>query len=189
MHATPGQFRMRLAADILHGGGVLAYPTEAVYGLGCDPFDARAVQRLLLLKRRPVEKGLIVVASRPEQLAPLLGALTPAQRAQLDASWPGPNTWVLPNRGFFPVWITGGPDRVAVRVSAHPVVQALCDAFGGPLVSTSANRAGRPPARTTLAVRLRFGAELDAIVSGDTGGAAKPTIIRDLETGRVLRPS
>lgn len=189
MHIDAGKLRIRLAADALRGGAVLAYPTEAVWGLGCDPFDAAAVARVLAIKRRPVEKGLIVVAAGVDQLETLLAPLTAAQRAQLTASWPGPNTWLLDNRRVFPAWITGASPKVAVRVSAHPLVQALCRAFGGPLVSTSANRAGHPPARTMLAVRLRLGHCIDGLVAGDTGGARNPTIIRDLATGEVLRPS
>lgn len=186
---VPSGFHLRLACRALDGGGVVAYPTEAVFGLGCDPWDRAAVWRLLALKRRPVWKGLIVVAADSAQLAPLLAGLTDAQRATLAASWPGPNTWVVPNRDLFPSWVTGGKPTVAVRVSAHPVVQALCTAFGGPLVSTSANLAGRPPVRTPVAVRAQFGEQLDYLVPGAIGTSRRPTLIRDLATGAVLRPS
>lgn len=182
-------FHLRLAMRTLRAGGVVAYPTEAVFGLGCDPFDRAAVYRLLAIKRRPVTKGLIVVASSPLQLAALLAPLTAAQRESLSASWPGPNTWVLPNRRLFPAWITGGKDTIAVRVSAHPVVRALCDAFGGALVSTSANLSGHLPVRTALAVRAQFGDAIDYLMPGDVGKLQRPTQIRDLATGQVLRPS
>lgn len=180
---------LRLAAQRLRDGGVLACPTEAVFGLSCDPFDEEAVRQLLAIKRRPVAKGLIVVASCEQQLLPLLAPLPAAQRAVLAAGWPGPNTWVLPNRGMFPHWVTGDHETVAVRVSAHPVLAALCDAFGGALVSTSANLAGHPPARTALAVRMRLGTMIDGIVPGTTGTSRNPTVIRELSSGRVLRPS
>ncbi|MFZ5722150.1 MAG: L-threonylcarbamoyladenylate synthase [Pseudomonadota bacterium] len=189
MSAVPSAFQLRLAAGVLLGGGVLACPTEAVFGLSCDPYDRAAVARLLALKQRPVEKGLIVVAAHVDQLGALLAPLSPAQRRQLASGWPGPNTWLVPNHGCFPVWITGGSRLVAVRVTAHPPLRALCEAFGGPLVSTSANPGGHPPARTALGVRLRFGGRIDGIVPGDTGGARNPTAIRDLETGRTVRPS
>jgi len=189
MTAVPSTFRLRLAAETLLAGGILACPTEAVWGFSCDPFDQRAVARLLALKRRPVEKGLIVVAADMAQLASLLAPLPASARAQLDATWPGPNTWLVDNNGVFPAWITGNSTKVAVRVSAHPVVRALSLAFGGPLVSTSANPAGHPPARSAIGVRLRFGSRVDGIVAGDTGGARKPTVIRDLATGRVMRPA
>lgn len=186
---VPAALHLKLAAQRLHDGAVLACPTEAVFGLSCDPFAGAAVQRLLAIKQRPMHKGLIVVAASEEQLLPLLAPLPAAQRALLSAGWPGPNTWVLPNRGVFPGWITGGKDTVAVRVSAHPVVRALCLAFGGALVSTSANRAGRPPARSAVAVRARLGGLIDGVVPGETGTNRNPTVIRELATGRVLRPS
>lgn len=189
MNPAPASLHLRLAAQRLHQGAVLACPTEAVYGLSCNPFDGDAVARLLAIKRRPMHKGLIVVAASEEQLLPLLAPLSAAERARLAAGWPGPNTWVVPNRDVFPGWVTGSHDTVAVRVSAHPVVRALCLAFGGALVSTSANRAGRPPARSAVAVRTRLGALIDGVVPGATGSARNPTLIRDLATGRVLRPS
>src|SRR5690606_26822027 len=131
-------------------GGVIAYPTEAVWGLGCDPFDAAAVLRLLAVKQRHVDKGLILVASRPAQLDGLADwdALPRDRRDAVFASWRGPNNWIVPATTRVRRWIAGAHDGVAMRVSAHPVVAALCAAFDGVLVSTSANRAGEPPART-----------------------------------------
>lgn len=189
MIATLTTLRLRQATDSLIGGGILACPTEAVWGLSCNPYDAGAVARLLALKRRPVEKGLIIVAADTGQLAELLAPLSSEQRAQLAQSWPGPHTWLVENHGVFPAWITGGGARVAVRVSAHPVVRALCAAFGGPLVSTSANVTGHAPARSAIGVRLRFGGRIDGILPGATGGARNPTAIRDLATGRIVRPA
>lgn len=184
-----GNIHLRLAARILRAGGVVAYPTEAVFGLGCDPFDQDAVMRLLAIKERPMEKGLILVAATAAQLAPLLAPLSMQERTLLLAGWPGPNTWVIPNRNTFPAWITGGKNTVAVRISAHPVVQALCTVFGGALVSTSANISGHAPARSTLAVRRQFADTLDYIVPGRTGAQKNPTQIRDLATGLLLRSS
>ena len=109
--------RLQLAAGVLHAGGILACPTEAVWGLSCDPFDQAAVNRLLLLKRRPVEKGLILVAADMAQLDFLLRDLSDGQRKKLEASWPGPNSWLVPHRGRVPAWIHGEHDTVAVRVS------------------------------------------------------------------------
>lgn len=174
-------------ARLLADGQLVAYPTEAVWGLGCDPQNASAVNALLRLKQRPVDKGLILVAASIEQFAPYLSEVTPAQRQQLEDSWPGPVTWLVPDRGFAPAWIRGQHSSVALRVSAHPVVAALCRAFGGPIVSTSANRAGMPEARDAATVVQQFGDELAAIAPGEVGEAAKPTEIRDLLTGVVLR--
>ncbi|MGH6977933.1 MAG: Sua5/YciO/YrdC/YwlC family protein, partial [Brevundimonas sp.] len=152
-HAMP-QLSPAEAAIALHAGGVIAYPTEAVWGLGCDPFDEAAVLRLLAIKQRPVDKGLILIAASVTQLDGLADwdALPDARRDDVLASWPGPHTWIMPATARVPRWITGVHDGVAMRVSAHPVVIALCDAFGGVLVSTSANPAAAPPPRTLATI-------------------------------------
>lgn len=177
------------AAALLHGGGLLAYPTEAVWGLGCDPDNEAAVLRLLQLKQRPLDKGLILVASSLDPLRPWLDlpALPAPRLAVVLATWPGPNTWVMPAAADAPAWISGGRASIAVRISAHPVVVALCQAFGGPLVSTSANFGGKPPAysRDELDPALLDG--IDAVIAGDTGGLDSPTPIRLAVDGRVLR--
>lgn len=183
------ELRLRIAARIVRAGGLIAYPTEAVYGLGCDPLNQRAVQRLLALKRRSVSKGLILIAADFAQLEPFLQPIPLPDRARLEASWPGPQTWLIPARTDTPRWLRGQYDTLAVRVTAHPAAAALCRACGHPLVSTSANPSGRPPARSTLAVRRQWGRRLDYLLPGPTGGAAKPTAIQDLRTGRVLRSS
>lgn len=180
-------WRLREAARCLDGGGVIAYPTEAVYGLGCDPRDAEAVLRLLRLKQRPLDKGLILIGARFEHLAPYLGKLGPGLLARIRKSWPGPHTWLLPAATDTPAWLRGAHTTIAVRVTAHPLAAALCNAFGGALVSTSANRHGRSAACSALQVHIRFGDELDLIVCGDTGGARNPTVIRDAASGRVVR--
>src|SRR5690606_21294007 len=131
---------------VLQAGGVIAYPTEAVWGLGCDPGNEAAVLKLLALKQRPVEKGMILVAAEPAQLAGWveLQALAEERRQAVLDSWPGASTWIVPAGERAPRWITGQHSGIAVRVSAHPLVQALCRTWGGPLVSTSANLAGQP---------------------------------------------
>ena len=173
----------------LRRGGVVAYPTEAVWGLGCDPRDETATLRLLVLKQREVDKGLILIAADEAQLAPSIDmdALDAAQRATVRASWPGPHTWVMPAAADAPAWITGGRDSIAVRISAHPVVTALCEGFGGALVSTSANRGGEPPAYTRGELDPLLDDAIDGIVAGETGGLAQPTPIRVALDGSVLR--
>lgn len=177
------------AVAALYRGGVVAYPTEAVWGLGCDPFNESAVRRLLGIKQRPVSKGLILVAGDAAQLADLVDwpSLAPDRRAEVHASWPGPHTWIVPATTRVPRWITGDHTDVAVRVSAHPVVQALCAAFGGPLVSTSANPAGAEPPRDLADMAPSLRAAIDAIVEGATGAQDRPTPIRDARTGATLR--
>jgi L-threonylcarbamoyladenylate synthase len=177
------------AASLLHRSGVVAYPTEAVWGLGCDPLDEAAVMRLLALKQRPVDKGLILIAGALGQFDGLLDwdALPTDRREVVYASWPGPHTWIVPATGRVPHWITGAHDGVAVRVSAHPTVVALCAAFGGPLVSTSANPAGALPPRALDAFDAALLSALDGVVAGETGGLARPTVIRDARNGAALR--
>lgn len=180
------------AITTLAEGGVIAYPTESVYGYGCDPFNANAVARLLRLKRRPQAKGLILVAADMEQIAPLLAGVSRQQLAQLQAAWPGPVTWLIPDPNqWVPDWVRGRFDSVAVRVSAHPLVAELCRAWGGPIVSTSANLSNRPPARSEYSLRVmaRFAGEgADYILPGSTAPGARPTEIRDLQSGRIIRP-
>jgi len=192
MTAPLSHFRLQLALDALHHGGLIAYPTEGVWGLGCDPEDPDAVLALLQLKQRPVEKGLILVAANVDQLEPYLQGMSKAQRDTLEKSWPGPNTWLVPANKQVPLWISGGQPTVALRVSAHPVIVALCTQFGGAIVSTSANPAGKKPARTLFSVQRYFGnSRLQGahvtVVPGSLGDSGKPTTIRDLVTGKIVR--
>jgi L-threonylcarbamoyladenylate synthase len=167
----------------------VAYPTEAVFGLGCDPRDRAAVMRLLTIKRRSWRKGLIVIAANLEQLDRYVVLPPEPRRSEVLASWPGPHTWVLTARSAAPRWITGGRDSLAVRVTAHPVARDLCLRAGTALVSTSANVSRRPPHRRLLRLRLDLGGRVDYVLAGPLGGSAQPTAIRDARTGRLLRAS
>ena len=131
--------------------------------------------------------GFILLAGHRDQLDPWIDGLTPALEERLYETWPGPVTWIVPAPRGVPWWLTGGRDTLAVRVTAHQPAAALALEAGMPIVSTSANRSGKSPARTALQVRRRFGGLLDAIAPGPVGGLARPTEIRDLLTGRVLR--
>lgn len=177
------------AAAVLQAGGVIAYPTEGVWGLGCDPFREDAVRRLLAIKQRPGAKGLIVIGAEPSQALPWLDweQLPAARRAEVLASWPGPNTWLLPCRATVPEWLRGAHDTLAVRIVAHPVAAALCLAFGGLVVSTSANRSGEAPARHLADLPADLLVHLDGWVTGETGGRDGPSIIRDARSGEVVR--
>ena len=183
------QLDLSQAVTALSDGGVIAYPTEAVWGLGCDPRQQAAVAKLLRLKQRPVEKGVIVVTASLDLLDDWLDldALPATRIAEIQASWPGPNTWVLPTTPKAPSWVTGSHDSLAVRISAHPLVAALCQQWQAPLVSTSANLAGMPPARSRDQLDPALLRELDGIVDGETGQQAQPTTIRDARSGQVLR--
>ena len=170
----------------MFSGGVIAYPTEAVWGLGCDPFNHEAVARLLALKHRPVHKGLILIAADIDTVAstfPQLSAddLQRMQRAE------EPTSWLIPHHNQVPWWITGQHDTVAVRVTTHGASQQLCRSWGGLLVSTSANPAGAAPALTRLKTRCYFGDRVDYYLPGEVGRASKPSSIIELSTGTVLR--
>jgi L-threonylcarbamoyladenylate synthase len=171
----------------LAAGGVIAYPTETVYGLGCDPFNGKSVLRLLDLKQRHIDQGLVLVASHIEQLEPLLSPLNAQIRKQVAQPGTPPVTWVLPCLPEIPVWLRGKHDSLAIRVSSHPVTAELCRCWRGPLVSTSANVHGKHPATSPLAVRKAFNGKLDYILHGDHGSTNRPSLIRDGLTGKQIR--
>lgn len=189
------ELAIKRAAAVIWSGGVIAYPTEAVWGLGCDPENERACLNLLQIKQRQVEKGMILIAGSLNQFSGLLAALSSEQRATLARTWQqqektGAVTILVPDPlNQVPWWVKGRHPAVALRVSRHPLVQALCEAFGGALVSTSANISGNPPARSRLMLEKQFGSQLDFILPGELGGENKPSRIIDLETGKTLRAS
>jgi L-threonylcarbamoyladenylate synthase len=184
-----GSLAIARAARIVRGGGVIAYPTEAVFGLGCDPRNRAAVMRLLAIKRRSWRKGLILIAASLEQLEPYILQPPEPHRGEMLASWPGPHTWVVTARTGAPRWITGGRDSLAVRVTAHPIARDLCLRAGTALVSTSANLSRRPPHRRLLRLRRDLGRRIDYVLAGPLGASAQPTAIRDARSGALLRAS
>ena len=186
---TALQLSIQEAATALRAGDVLAYPTEAVWGLGCDPRNEQAVLRVLAIKQRAVEKGLILVGSQLEQLRPYLDlAAVPAHRlAEVLASWPGPHTWIMPVSDNAPTWLTGSHAGIAVRITSHAGVVALCNAYGGAIVSTSANRAGQPPAHAREALDAALLGLVNGVLCGETGGLAAPSSIRDALSGATIR--
>ncbi|MGH8494439.1 MAG: Sua5/YciO/YrdC/YwlC family protein [Moraxellaceae bacterium] len=184
--SLPSPADVQAAVRVLHAGGVIAYATEGVWGLGCDPFNENAVRRVLDLKQRSEAKGLIMIAATVPQLESFLAGLDAVQREAVLATWPGPYTWIVPVVDA-PLWLSGAHKSLAVRVSAHAGVQQLCLAWGAALVSTSANRSGQPALLSAEAVHDEFGSELDFILPGELGGDARPSEIRDAVSGVVLR--
>ncbi|MEE3238712.1 MAG: L-threonylcarbamoyladenylate synthase [Pseudomonadota bacterium] len=177
-----------VACGHLAQGHVIAYPTEAVWGLGCDPHNRDAVERVVAIKHRSMSKGLILVAASIDQLGTLLDSLSKTELSQLRDTWPGPVTWLIPDsNNEVPHWIKGENGSVAIRVSAHPVVRALCLQFGKPLVSTSANIAGSAEIRSLQELKREFSSKVDFIVEGGLGSDSATSEIRDLKTGRVIR--
>ena len=181
-------FKISMASHALQQGKLIAYPTEAVYGLGCDPLNEAAVMNLLSLKQRPAHKGLILLASDFSQLLPFIN---PSQDIlnRIMPSWPGPITWVIPAQPWVPVYLKGHHHSLAVRVSAHPLVQLLCSRYGGAIVSTSANISCQVPARSALAVRKKLPSNDIFILSGATAQHIQPTAIYNAQDGRCLRTS
>lgn len=180
-------WHLKQAVRCLKIGGIIAYPTEAVFGLGCDPHNEKAVARLLALKQRQWQKGLILIAANYAQLEPFLEPLTPTLKKRVFAVWPGAVTWLLPAKSTVPHWLRGQSSQLAVRVTAHPQAAALCQHWGSALVSTSANLSNQPAAKTALKVRRIFAQSIDYIVPGLVGGRQRPSEIRDALTNTVLR--
>ena len=180
--------RVRQGARLVRRGGVIAYPTESVYGLGCLPDNEDAVSRVLRLKGRGRSLGLILIAAEWAQfegwVADLPAALRPGKLRDSRGV-----TWIMQAAAGAPARITGGRESIAVRRSLHPLAAALCRAADAPLVSTSCNPHGLPPARTAQEARNYFGNEVDWIMPGECGPLGGPTEIRDAATGKVLRPA
>lgn len=177
------------AADLLREGGVLAYPTEAVFGLGCDPHSQAAFERIFALKQRPSTQGVLLIAADFAQVERYvdMAKVPSGVLAQVRASWPGPFTWVFPRSADVPDWVAGAHPGIALRVSGHAPAVALCRAFGGALVSTSANPHGKPPARDLATLVDYFGETLEGVIDAPLGGAAQPSTIRDALTGAIIR--
>ena len=175
------------AVTALRNGGVIAYPTEAVYGFGCDPFNSHAVFKLLAVKRRQPEKGLILVAADWHQVENLIKPIAPQLLSHVQSTWPGPLTWVFPASDLVPTWIKGHHDTVAIRISAHPVIQELCERFCGPIVSTSANVEGHPPKRDFRTCSIAYKNSVEHIINSKCGGQTNPCTIRDAVTNQTLR--
>ena len=176
------------AVIALRRGGVIAYPTEAVFGFGCDPHNEAALQRLFAIKRRDASQGVLLIAADLDQVLPYIDPACPTEALdRARATWPGPHTWVFPRSNHVPAWIAGNHAGIALRVTAHPVAAALCRAFGAAIVSTSANRHGSPPLRDAQAIREEFGVEVDAVVAGAVDVEAQPSSIRTATTEVWIR--
>ncbi len=171
--------------ELLMNGGIIAYPTEAIYGLGCDPFNETAVKKLLAIKQRPLNKGLILIAADYLQIEDLIVPV--ANMEEIKKTWPGPNTWVFPATKKVPAWITGNFNSVAVRITNHPTAKKLCEEFQNPLVSTSANLSNESPVKTWQALNPNIISHINYLIKADVGNETNPSIIRDAISGKILR--
>ena len=180
------EFALRHAIHCIHRCGVIVYPTETVYGIGCDPLCEDAVERIFNIKGREAGKGLILIASRIEQLDEFIDVPDNKDRASMVAE-AEPTSWVVPARNNTPAWVTGGRDTVAVRITSQPDVAYLCDRLGHSLVSTSANLSGQKPASNALQLHRYFDGLVDSILVSEHPMTGQSSKIRDLKSRRLLR--
>ena len=184
---TTSAWNIRHAVHVLRRGGLIAYPTEAVFGLGCLPDKTQTIKKLLQLKQRPIEKGLILLAADLSQLAPYITPLEQDVEQKIQSGWPGPTTWVVPTPSRTSPLIRGKFHSIAIRVSAHPIVRELCRQCNSPIISTSANMTGQNMSYSAFDVRLRFKDQLDCILNAPLGDSDKPSVIRDAMSERIIR--
>jgi L-threonylcarbamoyladenylate synthase len=175
------------AVEQLRKGNIIAYPTEAVYGLGCDPHNESAIRKLLDLKARSESAGFVLIASDFEQLNPWVDDVEPELITKARQSWPGPVTWLFPRAPQVGNMVAGDHTTIAVRITAHEPSRALCKAFGSALISSSANTHASEPARSAEQVEDYFGNQLGGILAGPLGEPGRPSEIRDLLSGNIIR--
>lgn len=179
----------RLGKAVLQGA-VFAYPTDTIWGFGCHPLDPFAVHQILAIKQRPVRKGLILLASDLQYIEPYISTdISDHDRLRLEQVYDQPTTWLVDANPDCPSWLRGEFSTIAIRLTRHSFVRQMCDSIRAPLVSTSANRSGRPPVRNAIQARCQFAGELDFIVHGFETGGSKASKIKSLETDTIIRKS
>lgn len=175
------------AVDVIQSGGIIAYPTEAVYGLGCNPFDEQAVLKLLSLKKRSVQQGLILIASNVRQILPLIKPQDPNDLARALKTWPGHQTWIFPKSKLVPSWVSGDYDSIAIRISNHPIVKQLCDKLDQPIISTSANLSKQANLNSIKHIKSTFDDKIQLYIDAPVGNETKASTIRDAHTLQTIR--
>ncbi len=177
------------AADIIRAGGVVAMPTESCYGLACNPLALKAVRRIMKMKRRPANKGVILIADHISRFSrfTMPNKIPHKMMEKMLQTWPGANTWIVPCAPQVSPFLRGDYRSIAIRVTAHKGARELCRRAQTALVSTSANRANRAALRSYAAVFQVFGAELDGVVEGRIGADKRPSRIQDAVTDHILR--
>ena len=178
--------RRKLRAHIA-SGGLIAYATASCYGLGCDPRNPKAIQKLLHIKSRPRHKGLILIAHDFDRLAPFVNRLSPAAQQKAEKKWPGPHTWLMPASPKTSRFVRGKHEKVAVRVDAHPNAVEVCRVLRMAITSTSLNKAGWQPVRTYQEALRQFGSKV-MVLPGRISRSKTPSTIQDFITDRIFRP-
>ncbi len=183
----PSQSQINKAVETIQIGGVIAYATEAVYGLGCDPENDQAIQKILDLKGRDAKQGFILIASQISHVEKYLGELSPQEIKLLEQTWPEPTTLILTANESVSDLITGGRKTVAVRITTHHDTKSLCEALGHALISTSANKSGQPAMTHAWQIQQQFSDGIDYLFPSALGGESKPSTIIDAKSGKILR--
>ncbi len=186
MIATPTLQNIHRAADIIKNRGLIAYPTETVYGLGADPYCSEAIQKIFTAKARAQNKGIILLIRDADDLSMLARAISPTAQTLIRAFWPGPLTLVFEANPDLPPALLGGRDTIALRHSNSPIAARLLTALRGPLTSTSANRSGHGPARSASEVQNALGDHLDLILDGGPSASTTPSTLVDVSTDRAI---
>jgi len=177
--------QVKRAAEVLGNGGIVVYPTETVYGIGCDPLNREAYSRILRLKGRDESRPMLLLACSVAQVEEFAGGLPDVVSRLADVFWPGPLTMVFRPEKRLPDYLYGPGDGVAFRVSPHPLASLLAFEFGAPVVSTSANRTGEPPLTTYSDALREFGDRVDVVLEGSGEMNGAPSTVVDLTSGEV----
>lgn len=180
----PTAVNLDRAAEALRAGEVVAYPTETVYGLGVDPFNEAALDRLYRVKRRDPQHAVLLIIGDLDQMCTVAAPLSASAVVYARAFWPGPLSLLLPPAFGVPPALLGPDGEVCLRWTSHPVAAALCSTFGGAIVSTSANLSGQPSARRPSDVPTDGVA---ICIDGGESGSGPPSTVFDPESGRILR--
>jgi len=186
----PEQHQFELAIDVLHAGGIVAFPTETYYGLGVDIDNPQAVKALFRLKKRDPGKPILVLINDRSQLLDIVAAIPQPYEELMRRFWPGPLTLLFPAISDRLVFITGSTNTIGVRLSPHPVAMELCQQWGKPLTATSANISGWRPAQTADMVESMFGEEIDYILDGGKTSGGECSTVIGLDKGKLtlVRP-
>ena len=204
MKANPNVIQ---AAKFIRAGDVIAYPTESVYGLGCDPQNLIAVNKILQIKQRSSSKGLIIVAANIEQAFPYIKPLSDENIAKILSPTDKVITWLIPAQDNLYKLLTGTQEKsltstqeksltstqeklgkkIAIRISQHPIIKALCEELQHPIISTSANISGKPMCWSAQQVKQQLKTGINYILEGGSGGQSKPSEIRDLLSDQKIR--
>ncbi len=183
----PIRQQLQKASQIVADGGVIAYPTESCFGLGCYPKNSTAVKRILQLKHRSASKGMILIGSDFYHLRPYIKELPEQLIEKMLNSWPAAITWLVPAAHWVPDWLTGDSDKIAIRIPGHAIARELCRICDHALVSTSANKAGQPACVKKNQIERIFATEIDYIVDYPCGRSTRPSKIIDIESETVIR--